>query len=264
MEYIVSLPSLEGGRIFDTHAHYDDSAFDGDRDELLNEMHRYGVGSIITCGCDEASSKAALELAHKHPFIYAAVGVHPECTKNGYDEDWIRRLAADEKCVAIGEIGLDYHWSEPNERDKSIFESQLTLAKELEKPVILHDREAHGDTFDILKKHRPRGVMHCYSGSAEMAHQLVDMGLYIGLGGVLTFKNARKTVEVAEQIPLERILLETDAPYMAPVPLRSRRCHSAMIVYVAERLAQIKGVTLKEVLDVTYRNAQELFGISED
>ena len=264
MEYIASLPSLEGGRIFDTHAHYDDSAFDGDRDGLIDQMHRYGVGGIITCGCDEASSNAALELAHRFEFIYAAVGIHPECTKNGYDEDWIRALAADEKCVAIGEIGLDYHWSEPNQRDKAIFESQLILAKELDKPVILHDREAHGDTFDILKKHRPRGVMHCYSGSAEMAQQLVDMGLYIGLGGVLTFKNARKTVEVAEQIPLERILLETDAPYMAPVPLRSRRCHSAMIVYVAERLAQIKGISLKEVLDITYRNAQELFSIPKN
>lgn len=264
MEHIASLPSLEGGRIFDTHAHYDDSAFDIDRDALLEQMHRYGVGGIITCGCNEASSKAALELAHRFPFIYAAVGVHPECTDEGCDEEWIRRLAADEKCVAIGEIGLDYHWSEPNERDLSIFEKQLVLAKELDKPVILHDREAHADTFDILRKHRPRGVMHCYSGSAQMAVQLVDMGLYIGIGGVLTFKNARKTVEVAEQIPLERILLETDAPYMAPVPLRGHRCHSAMIVHVAERLAQIKGVSLKQVLDVTYRNAQELFGISKD
>ena len=261
MEYIVSLPSLEGGRIFDTHAHYDDSAFDGDRDELLNEMHRYGVGSIITCGCDEASSNAALELAHKHPFIYAAVGVHPECTKNGYDEDWIRRLAADEKCVAIGEIGLDYHWSEPNERDKSIFESQLALVKELEKPVILHDREAHGDTFNILKRHRPRGVMHCYSGSAEMALQLVDMGLYIGLGGVLTFKNARKTVEVAEQIPLERILLETDAPYMAPVPYRGKRCDSTMIEKTAEKIAEIKGISPQELIDVATSNTKTIFNI---
>ncbi len=261
MNYIRDLPSLEGGSIFDTHAHYDDSAFDADREALLDTMHSYGVSGIITCGCDEKSSLAALDLAHRYPFVYAAVGIHPESAEGGYREEWIRALAQDEKCVAIGEIGLDYHWCKPSEFNSDVFEKQILLAKELKKPVILHDREAHADCFKILKKHRPRGVMHCYSGSVEMARQLVDMGLYIGVGGVLTFKNARKAVEVAEQIPLERILLETDAPYMAPVPLRGKRCHSAMIVYVAERIAEIKGISLREVLDVTFGNAKELFGI---
>lgn len=261
MKFIRDLPSLEGGRIFDTHAHYDDAAFDGDRDALIQEMHRYGVCGILNCACNEASARAVLALAHRYPFAYAAVGLHPENTAEGYDEGWIRRLAADEKCVAIGEIGLDYHWAEPNDRDREILERQLLLAKELDKPVILHDRQAHADTLAFLQKHRPRGVLHCFSGSAEMARQLVDMELYIGLGGVLTFKNARKTVEVAQQIPLDRILLETDAPYMAPVPLRGERCHSAMIVYVAQRLAQIKQISLREVLDTTRQNAHTLFRI---
>ena len=237
MDYFDLLPSLGGAHIFDTHAHYDDEAFDADRDELIERMHAYGVSGIVTCAYNDASAKAALELAHRYDFIYAAVGLHPENTDEGYREDRIRAGLEDSRCVAVGEIGLDYHWHEPNEVDLAAFEGQIKLALEYDKPVIVHDREAHADTFDMLKKHRPRGVVHCFSGSAEMARQLVRLGFYIGVGGVLTFKNARKAVEVAEAVPLERILLETDAPYMAPVPLRGKRCNSAMISLVAARLA---------------------------
>lgn len=261
MDYFDLLPSLEGAHIFDTHAHYDDEAFDADRDELIERMHAYGVSGIVTCAYNDASAKAALELAHRYDFIYAAVGLHPENTDEGYREDRIRAGLEDSRCVAVGEIGLDYHWHEPNEVDLAVFEGQIKLALEYDKPVIVHDREAHADTFDMLKKHRPRGVVHCFSGSAEMARLLVRLGFYIGVGGVLTFKNARKAVEVAEAVPLERILLETDAPYMAPVPLRGKRCNSAMISLVAARLAEIKGCTLTEILTQTEQNAKTLFGI---
>ena len=261
MDYFDLLPSLGGAHIFDTHAHYDDEAFDADRDELIERMHAYGVSGIVTCAYSDASAKAALELAHRYDFIYAAVGLHPENTDEGYREDRIRAGLEDSRCVAVGEIGLDYHWHEPNEVDLAAFEGQIKLALEYDKPVIVHDREAHADTFDMLKKHRPRGVVHCFSGSAEMARQLVRLGFYIGVGGVLTFKNARKAVEVAEAVPLERILLETDAPYMAPVPLRGKRCNSAMISLVAARLAEIKGCTLTEILTQTEQNAKTLFGI---
>ena len=261
MDYFDLLPSLGGAHIFDTHAHYDDEAFDADRDELIERMHAYGVSGIVTCAYNYASAKAALELAHRYDFIYAAVGLHPENTDEGYREDRIRAGLEDSRCVAVGEIGLDYHWHEPNEVDLAVFEGQIKLALEYDKPVIVHDREAHADTFDMLKKHRPRGVVHCFSGSAEMARQLVRLGFYIGVGGVLTFKNARKAVEVAEAVPLERILLETDAPYMAPVPLRGKRCNSAMISLVAARLAEIKGCTLTEILTQTEQNAKTLFGI---
>ncbi len=261
MDYFDLLPSLGGAHIFDTHAHYDDEAFDADRDELIERMHAYGVSGIVTCAYNDASAKAALELAHRYDFIYAAVGLHPENTDEGYREDRIRAGLEDSRCVAVGEIGLDYHWHEPNEVDLAAFEGQIKLALEYDKSVIVHDREAHADTFDMLKKHRPRGVVHCFSGSAEMARQLVRLGFYIGVGGVLTFKNARKAVEVAEAVPLERILLETDAPYMAPVPLRGKRCNSAMISLVAARLAEIKGCTLTEILTQTEQNAKTLFGI---
>lgn len=261
MGYFDLLPSLGGAHIFDTHAHYDDEAFDADRDELIERMHAYGVSGIVTCAYNDASAKAALELAHRYDFIYAAVGLHPENTDEGYCEDRIRAGLEDSRCVAVGEIGLDYHWHEPNEVDLAAFEGQIKLALEYDKPVIVHDREAHADTFDMLKKHRPRGVVHCFSGSAEMARQLVRLGFYIGVGGVLTFKNARKAVEVAEAVPLERILLETDAPYMAPVPLRGKRCNSAMISLVAARLAEIKGCALTEILTQTEQNAKTLFGI---
>ena len=254
------LSPFSEGMIFDTHAHYDDDAFDADRDKLLNAL-KHSVCGIINCACNSQSGKTTMELADKYPFVYGAVGLHPEDTEP-LDLSWIERLANHPKCVAIGEIGLDYHWdSVPRDLQKENFISQMQLAEKLNKPIIIHSRDANSDTFDIIKEYRPKGVMHCYSGSAEMARQLVDMGIYIGLGGVLTFKNARKTVEVAEQIPLEYILLETDAPYMAPVPLRSKRCHSGMIINVARRIAEIKGVSVTEVLNTTRENARRLFGV---
>lgn len=252
---------LDGEYIFDSHAHYDDSAFDGDRDRLLTEMHGFGVCGIINCGADFASSEQSLFLSHKHPFVYAAVGIHPE-SADGYDEQAIRCLAADDRAVAIGEIGLDYHWDTvPRERQIAAFRSQVQLANELGMPVIVHDREAHSDTIDVLSELRPRGVVHCFSGSAEMAEQIVRLGMYIGIGGVLTFKNARRLVDVAERVPLERILLETDAPYMAPEPYRGHRCHSGYIAFVADRLAAIRQLTRREVLAASRKNVRDLFGV---
>lgn len=254
------LSPFKEGMIFDTHAHYDDEAFDADRERLLAAL-KHSVCGIINCACNSASAKTTLQLAHRYPFIYAAVGLHPEDTEP-LDLTWIEAAAADEKCVAIGEIGLDYHWdSVPRDVQKANFISQIELAKRLYKPIIIHSRDANADTFEIIKQYRPKGVMHCYSGSAEMARQLVDMGIYIGLGGTVTFKNARKTVEVAEQIPIEYLLLETDAPYMAPVPLRGKRCHSGMIINVARRIAEIKGISVADVLNITRENAHRLFGV---
>ena len=245
--------------LFDTHAHYDDAAFDADRDELLTRLPQAGVCGVIDCGCDRASSEAALALAHHYDYIWAAVGLHPEQTGEGYDEGWLRRLAADERCVAIGEIGLDWHWATPNDADRAIFAAQLALAAELDKPVIVHDREAHGDVFDLVRGWTGRGVMHCYSGSWEEARQLLNLGWYLGFGGALTFKNARKAVEVVAQMPLDRLLLETDAPYMAPVPHRGERCDSSLAFLTAARVAEIKGLTTEAVLTATTNNAQMLF-----
>ncbi len=258
--YCDNLPKVDG-MIFDTHAHYDDSAFDEDRAALLGEINSYGVCGIINCAFNKASVATTLELAHRFPYIYAAVGLHPEETEP-LDIDFFRSATADDKCVAIGEIGLDYHWdSVPRELQKQNFRLQIALAEELSLPIIVHDREAHGDTMEIITELKPRGVMHCFSGSAETAKQVVDIGMYLGFGGALTFKNARKAVEAAAVTPIERILLETDAPYMAPVPLRGNRCHSAMIYYVAEHLAEIKNMSVADVLRITRNNTRDLFGI---
>ncbi len=255
-----NFPAINGC-IFDTHAHYDDAAFNADRAALFDELASYGVCGIINCAFNKASVVTTLELADRYSLVYAAVGLHPEETEP-LDIEFFRTAAAHKKCVAIGEIGLDYHWdSVPRELQKQNFAMQAELARELDLPVIIHDREAHSDTLQIISDLRPRGVLHCFSGSAEMARQAVDMGLYLGFGGVLTFKNARKAVEAAAQTPIERILLETDAPYMAPVPFRGERCHSAMIYYVAERLAEIKGIAVADVLRITRSNTRELFGI---
>ncbi len=256
----IYLSPFKEAMIFDTHAHYDDEYFNGDRERLLNSL-KNSVCGVINCACNSTSAKTTLQLAEQYPFVYAAVGLHPEDTEP-LDLSWIEAAAKHPKCVAIGEIGLDYHWdSVPRDLQKENFISQIQLAAALNKPIIIHSREANADTFDTIKQHRPKGVMHCYSGSAEMARRLTEMGIYIGLGGTVTFKNARKTVEVAEQIPLEWLLLETDAPYMAPVPLRGKRCHSGMIINVARRIAEIKGVSVTEVLKVTRENTRRLFGI---
>lgn len=250
--------------IFDTHAHYDDEAFDEDREILLSSLNGRGVSLVIDCGCDVASSKKAIELSEKYDFIYAAVGIHPheaeEAGENDLDE--IRRLLKHKKAVAIGEIGLDYHYDfSPRELQKEYFEKQIVLAKELDMPIIVHDREAHEDTLELLRKYKPQGVLHCFSGSVESAKEIISLGMYIGLGGAVTFKNARKPLEVAEFVPLDRLLLETDAPYMTPVPFRGKRNDSSLIPYTAIKIAGVKGLDPQTVVNAANENGKRLFGI---
>lgn len=258
-ELLCGVPECHG--IFDTHAHYEDSRFDDIRDTLLEQLHLKGVTNIITCGCDIKSSERALELANKYDFMYAAVGFHPENLDPTPDLAHLKTLLQNEKTVALGEIGLDYHWDIDKDLQHKWFEEQLKLSLELDVPVIIHDREAHDDCLKLLKKYKPKGVMHCFSGSVETAKEILKLGMYIGLGGVVTFKNARKTVEVAEMLPLDRLLLETDCPYLAPVPFRGKTCHSGHIAFVAERIAEIRGTTTEEIISATNRNAKKLFNI---
>ncbi len=250
--------------IFDTHAHYDDSRFDEDRDELLSSLSEKGVSNIVNCGCDLKSSLTTLELAEKYDFIYAALGVHAHEAEEATDSDLneIEKLYSKQKVVAVGEIGLDYHYDfSPRERQIEVFERQIKLANELDLPIIVHDREAHEDTMNLLKKYKPKGVVHCFSGSAEMAKEIIKLGMYVGMGGAVTFKNAVKPVEVARLLPLDRLLLETDAPYMTPVPFRGKRCDSAHIAFTAERIAEIKGIDSQQLIDICNENAKRLFGI---
>lgn len=261
MDYIFDTPLTEP-LIFDTHAHYDDQRFSEDLPKLLDKLSNHGVGGIITCGCDGDSSKAALKIAEEYPFVYAACGVHPGNIESGTAVDEIRSLAAHKKCVAIGEIGLDYYWVDDNKaQQKALFEEQILLAKELDLPVIVHDREAHSDTLEILKKHRPKGVIHSFSGSVEMAEEIIKLGMFIGIGGVITFKNAKKLPEVVEKLPLDRMLLETDAPYLTPVPHRSKTNHSAMIYLTAQKIAEIKGIDTRQILKICFENSCHLFNI---
>lgn len=254
--------------LFDTHAHFDSRQFDGDRDELLSSLPEQGVSLIVNPGCDIPSSRMAVELAEKYPFIYAAVGFHPEELEGVElsDLDEIRRLAAHEKVMAIGEIGLDYYWvkdEDGRKKEQDFFRAQLALAEELNLPVIVHDREAHGDTLAIVREFpKVKGVFHCYSGSVEMAQELVKMGWMISFTGVLTYHNARKAVEVAQAIPIERLMIETDSPYMAPVPHRGKRNHSGYVLHVCEKLAEIKGVSVDECAKITLENGCRFFGIS--
>ncbi len=251
--------------IFDTHSHYADSAFDGDRDELLAALPDKGVRFAALAGSSMQDSAENVALAQKYGYIYAAVGVHPESvdgTPSDYREKLTELVKSSEKVRAIGEIGLDYHY-ENYDRDKQIlfFRQQLELASELSLPVIVHSRNASEDTLDILKEYRPAGVVHCFSGSAEVAKEVIKLGMYIGFTGVLTFKNAKKALRALEAVPLDRLLLETDCPYMAPEPLRGRRCDSSMICYTAEKAAQIKGVSTQELLDITCRNGIDFYHI---
>ncbi|MBQ1545421.1 MAG: TatD family hydrolase [Clostridia bacterium] len=258
---------MELQRIFDTHAHYDDPAFDEDRDVLLSEqLPQGGVTRVVNCAVDLVSSARNLELAHQYDILYCALGYHPEqaADERKGDLDVIAGfLQSEDKAVAVGEIGLDYYWEEnaPRETQMDLFARQLALANDLGLPVIIHDREAHGDTMDLLRKYRPQGVLHCFSGSVEMMKEAVQLGLYIGLGGVVTFKNARKAVEVAAEVPPDRLLLETDAPYMAPVPFRGKRNDSRYISYVAERIAEIRGMDPQELVDRTAENGCRLFSL---
>ena len=252
--------------IFDTHAHYDDEAFDADRETLLASMPEHGVGLILDPGCDLESSRRAVELARTYPHVYAAVGWHPEnCAPYTEDSlDALRAWAREPKVVAIGEIGLDYYWAEnpPRELQQQVLRDQLALARELALPVIIHDREAHADTLAIVREFPGvTGVFHCFSGSPEMARELLKMGWYLGFDGPVTYKNARRAPEVASMTPLDRMLIETDSPYMTPVPYRGRRNDSGYVHLVAEKLAEWKGVTPEEMARVTTENGKRLFRI---
>lgn len=248
---------------FDSHAHLDDPRFDADRDKIFAALAEQGP--VMNVGCDLASSERSVALAQKYSFVYASVGSHPDDADHvdGKLLDAYRRLCAEKKVRAIGEIGLDYHYEDvPRAQQIIAFEQQLELAEALKLPVIVHEREAHGDAMDIVMRHPDvRGVFHCFSGSKEMALWLVDRGWYIGFTGVLTFKNARRAVEAAQALPLDRILIETDCPYMAPEPYRGRRNDSRFVPLVAAKLAELRGLTQQEAGEITAANAKRLYGI---
>lgn len=251
--------------IFESHAHYDDEAFDEDREELLASLKEHGIGTVINVGASMESCKRTVELTKSYPFIYGAIGVHPSETEE-LDEDCFELLqgwCAAKKIVAVGEIGLDYHWKEPEPKVQKIwFERQLMLAREVKLPVIVHSRDAAKDTLDILQTLHAEemgGVIHCYSYTKEMAAEYLKMGYYFGIGGVITFQNAKKLKEAVEYIPLDKILLETDSPYLAPEPNRGRRNSSLNLPYIAQAVAKLKGVSCEEVIEVTEENARRLF-----
>ena len=252
---------------FDTHAHYDSGAFNADRYEILGSMPESNVGLIVDPGCDLESSRAAIALAERFEFIYAAVGWHPEdmdkLSEEAYAE--LERLAEHPKCVAIGEIGLDYYWDDTHKAEQTVlFRRQIELALRLNKPVIVHDREAHGDCMEIVRDYPAlRGVFHCYSGSAEMAAELLKRGWYLGFDGPITYKNARKAIEVLEMCPLDKMVIETDSPYLTPVPNRGKRNDSRQLEFVVRKIAEVKGLSAENVEELTYTNGKKLFGIGE-
>ena len=251
--------------IFDTHAHYDDEAFDEDRDEVLTSLRKRGVGTVVNVGASMEGSRRSVSLSEQYEFVYSAVGVHPDEVGELREEDmeWMREQLQKPKVVAVGEIGLDYYWDkEGHDLQKKWFLRQLKLAKELKKPVIIHSREAAADTMELLKANyhgEMPMVMHCYSYSPEMAEEYLKMGYYIGIGGVVTFKNAKKLKEVVKMLPLDRILLETDCPYLAPEPNRGKRNSSLNLPYVAAAIGELKGVDADEVVRVTNQNAKKMY-----
>lgn len=254
--------------IFDTHSHYDDGAFDDDRESLLKGLEEKGVGIVVTVGADIATSQRAIDLAETYEHVYAAIGVHPN-EVGGMEEkaiQWLREHSSEGKVVAIGEIGLDYYWKEPEpELQKIWFQEQIALAREVKLPIIFHSREAAEDTMRIIqdtKAYECGGVIHCYSYSKEMAREYVKMGYFIGVGGVVTFKNGRKLKETVEAIPIENIVLETDCPYLAPEPNRGKRNDSSNLIYVAEEIARLKGMTAEEVIEITEKNARRLYRLA--
>lgn len=255
---------MEFTNIFDAHAHYDDEKFSEDREKLLSELPSKGVVGVVNAAVDIFSAETALSYGERYPFMYAAVGIHPE-NLEGLQEDYLDRLAAlyeREKAVAIGEIGLDYYWDIEREPQQRVFGEQLSLVNDLNAPVVIHDRDAHGDTLAFLKKYRPKkAILHCFSGSAEFMRELMRLDCYISLGGTVTFKNARHSVEVAREVPIDKLLLETDAPYLTPVPFRGKRNDSSLILYTATKIAQIRGMSVQEVLDKTAENAKYFYGI---
>lgn len=253
--------------LFDTHTHLDDKQFDHDREEVIERIKAAGVVYAVNVGSGIEESRNSIALAEKHDFIYAAVGVHPGNADEMTEDDFetIKALAAHEKAVAIGEIGLDYHYEGfDKENQKYWFSRQLSLAKELGLPYIIHDRDAHADTLEILREvGYGRGVMHCYSGSVEMAKVLLDMGLYISIAGQVTFKNAAKLKEVAEFVPTDRLLIETDSPYLTPEPFRGKRNNSANVAYTCAKIAELKGMSAAELAKITLENGKKFYGIGD-
>lgn len=252
--------------LFDTHAHYDSRAFNADRDDVLAAMPDGGVGLVVDPGCDVASSRAAVSLAERFPHVYAAVGIHPgDCAGcTDADFDTIRALCKHKKVVAVGEIGLDYYWEDnpPREFQQAVFRRQIQLALEMDLPVVVHDREAHGDSLAIVLEYPGlRGVFHCFSGSPEMAQELLKRGWYLGFDGPITYKNVKRAPEVAAITPLDRMVIETDAPYLTPVPHRGKRNDSRYLPYVVEQLAAWKGVSPAEMERITWENGKRLFGL---
>lgn len=253
--------------IFESHAHYDDEAFDEDREELLASLQAHGIGNVINVGSSLESCMITLQLMDRYSFIYGAMGVHPSETAE-LDENsimWLREQCSRDKVVAVGEIGLDYHWKEPEASvQKKWFERQLELAREVRLPVIIHSREAAKDTLDMMQSLHAEemgGVVHCYSYTKEMAREYLNMDFYFGIGGVITFKNSKKLKEAVEYIPLEKILLETDSPYLAPEPNRGKRNSSLNLPYIAQEIAHLKGVPYEKVAEVTRKNAESLFHV---
>lgn len=271
------------GPIFDTHAHYCSAAFDSDRAEVLAGLPAKGVTGVVEQATSSGDAAACVALAHQYPWIYAAVGIHPESllprgscpeqmlapTVTVYNGDWAAEMRAlaplydDPKVVAVGECGLDYHWPVPKDAQLALFEAEIRLALELDKPIIVHDREAHADVYALLKKYRPKGIVHCYSGSAEDAVWLTGQGLYLGFGGACTFQGAKRAAKAIAAAPMEQIVLETDCPYMAPQPYRGQRCDSSMISAVGEYIAGLRGLAPAEVFAAADRNARRAFGLPE-
>lgn len=253
--------------IIDTHAHYDDEAFKEDRDELLRSLAGHGIEAVVNIGASIQTTKNTLGLMKQYPFVYGAVGVHPSETAELNEQlmNWLKHVAAEPKVVAIGEIGLDYYWDEPErEIQKHWFVRQLDLARERKLPVVIHSRDAAQDTLDIMKAEHSEdigGVIHCFSYGVEMAREYLKMGFYLGIGGVVTFNNAKKLKEVVEYMPADRIVLETDCPYLSPVPNRGKRNSSLNLPYVVDMIAQLKGMTPDEVIAVTNRNARIMYGL---
>lgn len=262
--------------IFETHAHYDDEAFAEDRTTLLAGMKEHGIGTIVNIAADLESCKTTLELSGKYPFVYAALGVHPSGTEELSEESlkWIADLCREHdlrkggKVVAVGEIGLDYHWEEPGQDiQRHWFEKQLEMAREVSLPLVIHSRDAAKETYDIMKAHNAGelgGIIHCYSYSRELSRDFLEMGFSFGIGGVVTFSNARKLKETVEYLPIENIVLETDSPYLAPVPFRGKRNSSLNLIYVAEEIGRIKNMETEKVIEITERNAKKLFRLEGD
>lgn len=250
--------------IFDSHAHYNDKRFEGDRDVLLKEVFEAGVHYAVNVGYDMPSSEKTVELCDKYDFLYGSVGIHPHDSKDATNEDYdrMRELSRHKKILAIGETGLDYHYdNSPRDIQKAEFDKHLSLAEELSLPVIIHEREAVKDTLDILKAHKATGIYHCFSGSVETAREALKMGYYISFSGVVTYKNARHVKEACAFVPEDRILVETDCPYLSPEPVRGKRNSSLNLVYTLNAIAELRGITVEEAAGITFENGKRAYGI---